>query len=175
MTICPAVVNTAQLSILWSVVFFDCTAVIDSHTAPVTDALSSPMSNGLNVSQHDLPTGINVPPARRDWRLWLCLVLLVGLGFAVRGVLNELETSKRLAPRLAQYTKTLTYSVQPGPSDAMHYPVQGPFDARLGYVKLPVMLERLRSRGMQIEAQAEYTPAMTCSRLMPKRPRPDCT
>lgn len=113
------------------------------------------------MSQHDLPTGIDVPPPRRSWwKLWVALFVLVTVGIGIRIGLNELITSKELAPRLAKYASTLNYTVESGPSDAVRYPVEGPFDTRLGYVKLPNMLQRLQSYDFEVESQARFSPAL---------------
>src|SRR5690606_23926443 len=54
----------------------------------------------------------------------------------------------------------LGYSLQPGPSEDIAFPADGPFDKRLGYAHLPLLLERLQQRHFLITAQARQSPAL---------------
>jgi len=135
--------------------------VTDSPITPNAGVPTDPDSKGLPVSQIDLPTGVDVPVRRRSrWKLWTGLCVLGLLVAAGDIALDELTSSKELAPRLAKYAGTLNYTVESGPSDAVRYPVKGPFDSRLGYVKLPEILQRLQSRDMEVESQAQFSPAL---------------
>ena len=104
-----------------------------------------------------MPSGIEIAPPRRYWKVWVSLAVLAMVGGAGYATLTELMTSEKLAPKIANYAQTLNYTVQPGPSDAIRFPTDGPFDTRLGYVQLPTMLERLQQRGLEIEAQSRFS------------------
>ncbi|WPC06319.1 transglycosylase domain-containing protein [Pseudomonas benzenivorans] len=89
---------------------------------------------------------------------WLLLGLLL-LG-AILLARFELRTAHFQARYLSDYASELKYSVQPGPSPAILYPQDGPFDKRLGYAYLPLMLERLEQRDFAILAQARFSPTL---------------
>lgn len=91
--------------------------------------------------------------------LLLVLVTLVLLG---SGLLAWFEVTR--SPLQARYfsglAREMTFQVEPGPSDAIHFPGEGPFDRRLGYTGLPALAERLSQRGYEISAQARISPRM---------------
>jgi len=93
------------------------------------------------------------------WRMfWLLLVMgLIALGY---GASREMHTSKWQAREFSRLAETLTYKVQPGPSDAMVYPGDGPFDKRLGYSALGDFLPRLLKRDYLIQSQAQFSGAL---------------
>jgi len=98
------------------------------------------------------------PRAKTRRRFWaLLILLLIALGIAVA---YEARTSRFQAYQLSRYADTLSYSLQPGPSDAVLYPRDGPFDKRLGYAYLPMLLERLQQRGFLIQQQTRFSPAL---------------
>ncbi|MGH8435762.1 MAG: transglycosylase domain-containing protein [Pseudomonas sp.] len=89
---------------------------------------------------------------------WILLLMLL---FTVGVQLNEeMKTAKYQAREFSRYAATLSYGLQPGPSDAIHFPKDGPFDKRLGYAYMPLMLERLQQRDYLILQQARFSPAM---------------
>ena len=93
------------------------------------------------------------------WRLvWLVLVIaLAALGWAAS---KEMRTSRLQAEHLSRFAASLTYQVEPGASDAMVYPGDGPFDQRLGYSALNEFLPRLLKRNYLIQAQVSFSPAL---------------
>lgn len=99
------------------------------------------------------------PRLRRKWKiaLWLLLLALVTLALAVT---HELRTAALQAREFGRYAARLTYSLQPGPSEAIRFPSDGPFDKRLGYAHLPLLLERLQQRTYLISAQSRFSPAL---------------
>jgi membrane peptidoglycan carboxypeptidase len=110
-------------------------------------------------SQGDVP----VPESpRRKWYLWrlllgLVLLALVILGFAVS---TETRSSRLQAREFSQFAHELNYTVEPGPSDAILYPGDGPFDKRLGYSSLGEFLPRLLKRDYRITAQSRFSPEL---------------
>ncbi len=113
----------------------------------------------LQGSPDPAPLPKNKPRPRYVRRLFWLIVLmaLVALGFATA---KEMRTSRLQAQELSRLARSLTYQVQPGPSDAMIYPGAGPFDRRLGYSELGTFLPRLLKRGYVIEAQARFSPQL---------------
>ncbi|MBX9764401.1 MAG: transglycosylase domain-containing protein [Pseudomonadaceae bacterium] len=89
------------------------------------------------------------------WLLVLVLLATAGLFIA-----DELRTSRLQSKEISRYAQTLTYDVQPGPSHAIVYPKEGPFDKRQGYSHLPLMLERLQQRDFSVQHQAQFSPAL---------------
>ena len=61
------------------------------------------------------------------------LILLIGLVLLGMAATNEMHTSRLQSREFSQFAATLSYSMHKGPSDAIVYPGDGPFDKRLGY------------------------------------------
>jgi len=102
----------------------------------------------------------SVAPRRRlGWLVGavLFLALAYGLAYVVR---DEIATSRRQADWLGARAHALTFEVQPGPSPAIRFPGDGPFDLRLGYHGMPDTLKRLQHQGYTITAQARMSPEM---------------
>ncbi|VVN70470.1 transglycosylase domain-containing protein [Pseudomonas fluorescens] len=115
-----------------------------SNTAVPTD----------NVDEVPLP---KKPRLRRyGWRMfWLLLLItLIALGFAAT---KEMRTSKLQAREFSKFAASLSYSMQPGPSDSIFYPGAGPFDQRLGYSSLGEFLPRLVKRDYLIQSQTRFS------------------
>ncbi len=77
--------------------------------------------------------------------------------FAVMFV-KEFDTSEMQSRYFARKASKLTFAVEGGPSDAIAFPGNGPFDQRNGYSLLPGILERLQKRGFDISSQARLSP-----------------
>ncbi|EFQ65019.1 hypothetical protein PFWH6_1093 [Pseudomonas fluorescens WH6] len=111
----------------------------------------------------DSPDHPPLPQSPRTRRLWwrlvwlVLLIALLGLGWAAS---REMRTSRLQAEHLSALAASLSYRVEPGPSDAIVYPGDGPFDRRLGYSGLNDFLPRLLKRNYRIEAQARFSPAL---------------
>jgi len=100
------------------------------------------------------------PRLRRLWWRLIILILLVALvaiGFAAY---DEFRTSELQSREFSKLAGTLTYSLEPGPSDAIIYPGDGPFDRRLGYSALGEFLPRLLKRDYLITEQVKFSPAL---------------
>ncbi|MFS2157982.1 transglycosylase domain-containing protein [Pseudomonas sp. Pseusp122] len=101
-------------------------------------------------------------PSRRRryfWRfMWLLMLMaLVGLGLAIY---SESRSSRLQAQEFSRYASELSYTLHPGPSEAVVYPGDGPFDKRLGYSALGEFLPRLLKRDYLITEQARFSPAL---------------
>lgn len=89
------------------------------------------------------------------WRWWL---LTAALFLGPLGLIwYEARTSWLQARWLPGYARSLPFGVEEGPSDSIRFPQQGPFDQRLGYVRLPTLLNKLQANGFYIERQAEFS------------------
>jgi membrane peptidoglycan carboxypeptidase len=108
-------------------------------------------------SQGDVPESARSSHWRHVWRALLLLVLagLVILGFAAW---SEVHSSKLQAHEFTRLARDLKYSVEPGASDAILYPGEGPFDKRLGYSSLGEFLPKLLKRDYRITEQSRFSP-----------------
>ncbi|UTW13968.1 penicillin-binding protein [Marinobacterium rhizophilum] len=103
-----------------------------------------------------------IPPARKPhrWRsillFWVSPAVTIA---AIAGLLatHEIRTAELQSRELSRYAQTLQYTLQPGPSDAILYPQHGPFDLRLGYARLPELLERAQRQNFEILQQARFS------------------
>lgn len=97
------------------------------------------------------------------WRLLryaLRVFFLVAVLAAAAVIWQEAQTSAFQARNLARLGRQMTFELEPGVSDAIRMPGDGPYDQRLGYSALPGLAERLPARGYTITAQARISPAM---------------
>ncbi|MBA1203402.1 penicillin-binding protein [Pseudomonas capeferrum] len=102
----------------------------------------------------------NAPRQRRLWWRLLALILvvaIVAIGFAAY---DEMQTSQLQSREFSRLASSLTYTLEPGPSDAILYPGEGPFDKRLGYSSLGEFLPRLLKRDYLIHDQVRFSPAL---------------
>ncbi len=91
-------------------------------------------------------------------RAWLLLgVALLALFYLVR---HESRHSFYQSMWISRYAEGLTYKVEAGPSDAIVYPVAGPFDERMGYTLIPDAINRLQNQGFQLTRQARFSQEM---------------
>lgn len=100
---------------------------------------------------------------RRVWRrvkLTLLLLSLLTMALIAALVWYEGNTSRLQAHFLSDLAREMSYSIEPGTSDAIRFPGRGPFDQRLGYGNLPQFLPRLTSRNYVITDQVRISPRM---------------
>jgi hypothetical protein len=91
------------------------------------------------------------------------LVLLGWLGLAVAlGALaaREARTSALQARLLAELHTRLAASLAAGPSPSFVAPRHGPYDQRLGYVRIPEWTERLAREGFAVTEQTRFSPTL---------------
>jgi membrane peptidoglycan carboxypeptidase len=99
------------------------------------------------------PTPIEPVPARRfPVRLWAA----AGIGLALFAHW-EMSTAALESRFLASVASKMGYTVEPGKSDRIHFPMGGPFDKRLGYSRLPEFTGRLTERGFVYRSQARFS------------------
>lgn len=101
--------------------------------------------------------------ATDPWRLLrytLRVLFLAGVLAAVVVIREEAQTSSFQARNLARLGRQMTFELQPGVSDSIRMPGDGPYDQRLGYSALPGLVERLPELGYSVTAQARISAAM---------------
>jgi len=89
------------------------------------------------------------------------VALTWGLLFA--GLLAyEIQTSRLQSMVLSRMTAKLSFWMEPGPSEAIRFPLPGPYDQRLGYSRLPDFIDRLTTtnKDYSIRAQARNSPEL---------------
>ena len=96
----------------------------------------------------------------RRIRLVILLMLLATAIGVPALVWYEATTSRLQAHFLNKLGREMRFQVEPGASTAIRYPVNGPFDQRLGYAELPALLPRLAARSYVITDQARSSPRM---------------
>lgn len=111
------------------------------------------------VDEAPIPEKPRGSRTKHGWKaFWLLLlIILIVLGLAAA---KEMRTSKFQAREVSKYAASLSYDVQPGPSDAIRYPGAGPFDLRLGYSSLDEFLPRLLKRDYVISSQTRFSKAL---------------
>ncbi|MDY1046839.1 transglycosylase domain-containing protein [Pseudomonas coleopterorum] len=100
------------------------------------------------------------PRQRHLWRRLFWLLVVITIAALAYAMYAEMRTSRLQAREFSRWANSLTYEVQPGPSQAIVYPGAGPFDKRLGYSALGDFLPRLLKRNYVIERQTQFSPAL---------------
>ncbi|GAB3440107.1 transglycosylase domain-containing protein [Massilia solisilvae] len=110
------------------------------------------------------PDGASPQPGkkRKKGRITRILLLAFMVIFVVFAwlVYEETRTSALQAKFFADLVGKLHYRVEPGPSDAIRFPSDSPYDERLGYANLPDYLGKLKTRDYVVDAQARISPKM---------------
>lgn len=118
-------------------------------------------ASSTRLSSHSLDPVIARRRARRRRHrlaVWLFLLLVaVILALLAR---EEMRHAWLQSREISRYAATLDYRLGDGPSPAILFPRDGPFDKRLGYAHLPAMLQRLEQRGYEIRQQVRFSPAL---------------
>jgi membrane peptidoglycan carboxypeptidase len=99
-------------------------------------------------------------PPKRSSRIKpaLILLLLMLLSLFAWWLVRETRTSAMQAHFFAQLASKISYKVEPGPSNAIRFPSDSPYDERLGYANLPDYLAKLKARDYEIVSQARFSP-----------------
>lgn len=95
-------------------------------------------------------------------------ILAIVLPLVILGALVALEMRSGWAESriLSMVARRAVFSVAQGPSPTLDRPGTGPYDERLGYARLPGLVERLRNSGFQVASQASDSLVLrTFSRL----------
>jgi membrane peptidoglycan carboxypeptidase len=126
-----------------------------AKASPVPVPESAPVSGPISGPTPGSQTG-----RRLRFHHMLLLLLLVLLSLAVWWTLHEVRTSALQARYFSHLVSKLEYRIEPGPSDAIRYPQESPYDERLGYASLPDYLAKLKERDYEVTAQARFSPKM---------------
>ncbi len=105
-------------------------------------------------------TAAPAPKKRSRIKPALILLLLMLLSLAVMWAIQESRTSHLQAKVFAKMARKINFKVEKGPSDAIRFPSDSPYDERLGYANLPDYLGKLKAREYEIAAQARISPKM---------------
>ncbi|MES2321805.1 MAG: transglycosylase domain-containing protein [Pseudomonadota bacterium] len=109
----------------------------------------------------DTPAEAPTPPKKRSRiKPALLLLLLMFMSIALFWAWQESRTSSMQAKFFARMAKKISYKVEKGPSNAIRFPSDSPYDERLGYANLPDYLTKLKTRDYLIDAQARISPKM---------------
>jgi membrane peptidoglycan carboxypeptidase len=115
----------------------------------------------LAQAQMDPPEADDGGPKKsRRTRNAFLLVLLMGGTFAVWWGYRETLTSSMQARVFTDLAGKMTYKMGQGPSKAIRFPHDSPYDERLGYAGLPDYIGKLSQRDYQVTAQARISPKM---------------
>lgn len=142
---------------------------VADHAAPhlaVVGAMpaSAPMDTGdgnMDVPPPaDPPRLQSQPPRRRNFKLVLLLILLILLALLAFLVVHESRTSSLQAKFFSELTAKVNYRMAAGPSNAIRFPSDSPYDERLGYSNIPDYLTKLKARDYTVAAQARLSPKM---------------
>jgi len=106
-----------------------------------------------------------LPRARFEWKPGMIGRLVIGvllllLIAAIVFVAREMKTSREQARHISRLASDMTWDVEPGPSETIRFPEDGPFDTRHGYVRIKEFTERAGARGFTIDAQARWSERM---------------
>ena len=85
---------------------------------------------------------------------------LLLLGLLVGAAAAELRSSAGQAWLFSRVAGEAAYEAAPGPSPAIRFGADGPYDRRLGYARIGEFVERLGPRGFRVVAQARWSPRM---------------
>ncbi len=100
---------------------------------------------------------------RRVVKTFVFLILLALVAVAASLGWQEMHSSEWQAKYFAERADKMRYTLEPGPSPvhAVRYPVDSPYDERLGYSNFPEYFGRLQAKDFSIAAQARMAPEMT--------------
>ena len=129
---------------------------------PKVNVMQSMTHPPIAVTEEKIPLTQLPKPVRHKsgWRRLVRLALVILLVMVTIFIAYEIRTSRLQAQKISRYASTLTYRVEPGVSTAIHYPETGPFNKRLGYSSLPILLKRLQQHAFIVEQQAQFSPAL---------------
>ncbi|MDO9263484.1 MAG: transglycosylase domain-containing protein, partial [Desulfosalsimonadaceae bacterium] len=94
---------------------------------------------------------------RRIGRIVTGVLFLALVGVGVAAIIQELQTSRIQARIFSRMAEDLTYQVEKGKSSAIRFPLYGPYDLRLGYVRIPEWTEKMATGGYAVTRQARWS------------------
>lgn len=88
--------------------------------------------------------------------IWLLII-----AFIVYVLHYEMTTSRLQADLLSRYAANMSYTLAPGQNDRLIFPKNGPYDHRMGYVRLPQMIEGLKAQGYSVVHQPRWSESLS--------------
>lgn len=88
------------------------------------------------------------------------ILLLAALAITGFVFYLEVQTSTHQARQLSKLADDLRWEIKSGPSNDPQFSQTGPYDVRLGYSRLPAMLQHLEKHGFRVHAQARISQRM---------------
>lgn len=95
---------------------------------------------------------------RLGLRVFFLAILAGTLLWAANIAQQEMRTSFAQARFFSGRARMLRYTVASGPSPIIKFPLGGPYDARLGYSRLPQFIARLTTQHFAVTNQAQQSP-----------------
>jgi hypothetical protein len=99
----------------------------------------------------------HLPAAIMVMRIPVLICCLALLGWAAS---IEMRTSHLQADLFTRLDHDINFTVPAGPSDAIAFPKDGPYDERLGYAELPKFTAALLAHRYAIDSQAKWSPGL---------------
>ncbi len=86
----------------------------------------------------------------------LAAILLLAVG-GITGLVYELKTSTLQSRYLTRLARESTFAVEPGAASQTWYPAFGPYDMRLGYTRIPRIIDNLQENDFGVSSQARLS------------------
>jgi membrane peptidoglycan carboxypeptidase len=115
------------------------------------------------MTHNDLPRSARAPDttlprAKRSKTRWALIVLgLLLTSAAGTALVYEMRTSTLQSRYLSRIARRATFTVTDGPAAKTWYPEYGPFDQRLGYTRIPLIIDNLLTNDFLITKQARLS------------------
>jgi membrane peptidoglycan carboxypeptidase len=93
-------------------------------------------------------------------KLKIFILLALIATYIVGFITWEMQTSRLQSMFFWDIAKRCRFQVQSGKSDNIRFPVHGPYDIRMGYVRIPEWTDRLKERGIEVNHQARWSETM---------------
>lgn len=88
-----------------------------------------------------------------------CIFLLFFFAF-ITFAIWDIKTSRFEAWLFSDISSRFSYWMEPGPSSAISFPYNGPYDKRFGYSNIQDYVDNLIERGYNVESQARMSPPL---------------
>jgi membrane peptidoglycan carboxypeptidase len=120
--------------------------------------LEAPHNLGTSSPASQPVSGNALPRTRRSKTR--ILLILLGLALAAASIwalVYEMRTSNLQSRYLTRLARRATFTVESGPSSRTWYPEYGPFDQRLGYTRIPRIIDNLLANDFEITKQVRLS------------------
>ncbi len=93
----------------------------------------------------------------RHIKLKIFVLLALILAYILGIIAWEMRTSRLQAMFFWDIAKKCGFQVKPGKNMDIRFPLHGPYDIRMGYVRIPEWTDRLEERGVDLTCQARWS------------------